>query len=252
MDIDHVNRSIAENYRKLRTRMGVLALVFPVVVVAAGWRWGIGLQPTLSDYYFAEKPLNGRVDLYPVRLWFCGVLAIVGFFLWKYAGFSKNEDRWLNAAGSFVLGVAIFPMVLNGRTDFNPFEWIGLSVFSPHAVSAVLAFLCIAVVIFWYADETLLELKKTDEAAYRRFRNIYRGIALYMAVSIITSVTLHYLNKKQGSWILVAEASGIWAFAAYWFVKNRELSEVKKSMKLRKMTDTLGPGTAKVDIVDAL
>lgn len=256
MNIDHVNKSIVENYRKLRTRMGLLALVFPIVVVAAGLRWGIGLQPTLSDYYFAKDPVGARIDIYPVRLWFCGVLAIVGFFLWKYAGFSKNEDRWLNAAGSFVLGVAVFPMALGGHSDFNPFAWIGLPQVSPHGVSAVLAFLCIAVVIFWFADETLSELKKTDEAAYRRFRNIYRGIALYMALSITTSVTLHYLNQKQGSWILIAEASGIWAFAAYWFVKNRELTEVKKAMKLRKMTDAVGPATvpaaARVDVVDAL
>jgi hypothetical protein len=234
MDIEHVNKAIVENYGKLRTRMGVLAFVFPVVVVAAGFRWGLGLQPTLSDYYFADKPVSGRIDLYPVRLWFCGVLAIVGFFLWKYAGFSKNEDRWLNAAGSFVLGVAIFPMLVDGKSDFNPFEWIGLSQLSPHGVSAVLAFVCIAIVIFWFSDETLLELKDADPAAYTWYKNIYRLIAGYMAFSITASVIMHYLNQKQGSWILIAEASGIWAFAAYWFVKNRELEEVKRILKGKK------------------
>jgi hypothetical protein len=32
---------------------------------------------------------------------------------------------------------------------------------------------------------------------------------------------------------LLAEWSGIWAFAAYWFVKNWELTEVGKVLKAR-------------------
>jgi len=35
------------------------------------------------------------------------------------------------------------------------------------------------------------------------------------------------------SYILLAESFGIWAFAAYWFVKNRELTEVGKALKAR-------------------
>ena len=32
MDIQHVNKAIAENYRKLRTRIGIVALAFPIIV----------------------------------------------------------------------------------------------------------------------------------------------------------------------------------------------------------------------------
>jgi hypothetical protein len=258
MDIEHVNKEIVENYGKMRTRMGVLALVFPVVVVMAGCVWGISPKPTLSDYYFAQPSIKDRVDHYPVRLWFCGVLAIVGFFLWRYAGFSKFEDRWLNAAGSFVLGVAIFPMVLDGRSDFNPFVWIGLPQLSPHGVSAVLAFLCIAVIIVWYSDSTLLELEHADPAAYRWFKNVYRAIAIFMVASIGFAVIMNIFYR--GSWILFAEAFGIWAFGAYWFVKNWELNEVRKIMKGRGMKDEgkgasmapSGTGRTKIDISDAI
>ena len=264
MEVDHVNKAIVENYRKMRTRMGVMAAIFPVIVVIAGFVWGLGLQPTLSDYYYASDPVGTRIDPFPVRLWFCGILAIVGFFLCRYSGFSKHEDWWLNTAGIFVLGVAIFPMVFKDKTDFNPFAWIGLPWLSPHGVSAVLAFVCIAVVIFWYADNSLSELKGVDERAYDRYKKIYAGIAIYMALAIGTSVTLHYLNKKEGSWILVAEATGIWAFAAYWFVKNRELEEVRQVLKGEAVKDEkekgpkglrpkgpLGP-RSKADIADAI
>ena len=255
MDIEHVNKAIVENYGKMRTRMGALALAFPLVVVAAGFIWGIGLKPTLSDYYFADPSITvGRADQTPVRVWFCGVLAIVGFFLWKYAGFSKNEDRWLNAAGSFAMGVAIFPMTYDGKNEFNPFPAIGLPWLSPHGVSAVLAFVCIAVVVVWYADSTLSELKHTEPAAYSCFKNAYRAIGVFMVVSIGFAVIMHYASQKQGSWILIAEAFGIWAFGAYWFVKNRELEEVKKVLKSKGPPTAPAPqiGKTKADIVDAL
>lgn len=238
MDIDHVNKAIAENYRKLRTRIGVIALAFPVVVVTVGLLWGIGLQPTLSDYYYAKDPVGNRIDAYPVRLWFCGLLFIVGAFLYKYEGFSPNENRWLSLAGFFALGVAVFPTSLDGhgQSDFGfVVAWLGVPQLSLHGVSAVLAFVCIAVVILWYSDLTLQDLKKADAAAYKRYKIYYRGIGIFMVVAIGVSVFLHYAFKKEGSFILLAEAFGIWAFAAYWFVKNKELHLVSKFLEKQGM-----------------
>ena len=244
MDIDHVNKAIVENYRKMRTRIGIITLAFPIIVIGIGYYWGISLQPTLSNYYFATDPVGTRFDLFPVRLWFCGTLFVVGFFLYRYEGFSRNENRWLSAAGFFCAGVAMFPMTLGGRTDY---PWV--APLSLHGIFAVLAFVCIAIVIFWYSESTLAEIKDTRPAAYKRFKTIYIAIAVYMALSIGTSVLLHYLNKQQGSYILFAEWSGIWAFAAYWFVKNYELRMVATEMKKR---GEAMPRKSKADLADAL
>lgn len=231
MDLNHVNNAALDNYRELRKRIGLIALAFPVLLILVGWFWGLSVRPTLSDYYFANDPLNGRVDPYPCRLWFCGCLAAVGVFLFRYRGFSKNEDRWLSMAGVFTLGVAIFPMSVDDRNDWNFLvAWTGIPHLTVHAISAVLAFACIGVVIFWYSDSTLSELRKKDPVVARRFKTFYFLIGAYMAVAIVTSVILHYLNKKQGSYILLAEWSGIWAFGAYWFVKNWELSLVANTL----------------------
>jgi len=233
MDLNHVDNAIVENYRKLRTRIGIIALAFPVVLVAVGYCWQIHIQPTLSNYYFA-KDTAGRVDLYPVRLWFCGMLFVVGVFLYKYRGFSQNEDRWLSVAGLFALGVAVFPMSVDGKNEYDfVLAWIGLSQLSLHGICALLAFGCIAVVIVRYRDSTLAELAEANPPAYRRFKLIYSIIAAYMVLSILISIALHYLNHGQDFYILAAEASGIWAFAAYWFVKNSELTEVGKALKAR-------------------
>jgi len=250
MDMEHVDKAIVENYRKLRTRMGVITLAFPVIVIAMGAYWGIGVQPTLSDYYFAGQPPGTRIDIFPVRLWFCGILFAVGVFLFKYRGFSKNEDRWLSLAGIFALGVAVFPMSLEGKSDWNLFDKVGMPWLSLHGVCAVLAFACIAIVIFWYSDSTLSQLKTSNPTAHKSLKVAYFAIGAYMALAIGASVLLHYLNEKQGSYILFAEWSGIWAFAAYWFVKNWELRLVAE--KLKKTLAKTSMQRSEADIVDKI
>jgi hypothetical protein len=234
MDIEHVDRAIdqtiVENYRQLRTRIGVLALMFPVILLGVGLCWGIKVQQTLSNYYFAMDP-DGRVDTYPVRLWFCGILFVVGFFLHKYHGFSENEDRWLSVAGFFALGVAIFPMTTPKGNEYDfLLAWTGLTKYiSVHGICAMLAFGAIAVVIVWYAASTLSELQPGQRAT---FKAIYFVIAAFMVVAIGISIYLNIMYP-QGDYILSAEWAGIWSFAAYWFVKNWELSLVGKVLATR-------------------
>jgi hypothetical protein len=262
MDLDHVDQAIIDNYRKLRTRIGIITAAFPVVLILVGLCWGLGefphwdlrnIQPTLSDYYYATDPVGNRIDPFPVRLWFCGILFAVGVFLHKYEGFSKNENRWLSAAGAFVLGVAMFPMArhlqgLNHDQDLGDWDWVfawtGWKQLSLHGISAFLAFACIAVVIVWYADSSLSELKKPRPTAYKWFKATYRSIAILMVLSIVVAIIWHDARH-----ILWAECFGIWAFAGYWFVKNKELTEVAKVLKAR--TAPLHPRT-EADLADKL
>jgi hypothetical protein len=264
IELDHVNEAIVENYRNLRTRIGILAFAFPLILVVIGLCWGIDPQSALSDYYFALDPQSARLDHTPMRLWFCGILFVVGFFLRRYRGFSKNEDRWLSIAGTFTLGVAIFPESVGDQNEYGfVLAALGITSVSLHAVCAVLAFICIAIVIVWYADSTLSELK--DPSVRDWYRNVYRAIAIFMIVSIVISVSLKYLlgtppDKPDiwtfsGFWqtfsIILAETFGIWAFAAYWFVKNSELSRVATEVK--KAHARIAPlKLTKPDIIDKL
>ncbi|MCK1297181.1 MULTISPECIES: hypothetical protein [unclassified Bradyrhizobium] len=250
MEQDHIDKAIVENYRKLRTRMGALTAAFPVVVIVTGLLWEIRLQPSLSDYYFAQTPAQGVADLYPVRLWFCGLLFAVGVFLYRYTGFSKNEDRWLSLTGAFVLGVAIFPMGVSGKTSPFTLASFGLPNVTLHDISAVLAFICIGIIIFWYSDSTLSKLKK-DGAARKWFRRAYFLIGAYMLLAMAGSVIMHFLHtdRENDSYILYVEWSGLWAFAIYWFVKNWELRYVAES--IRKGTTAASP-MGHADVVDAL
>jgi hypothetical protein len=233
IDLNHVDEAMLQSYHSLRTWIGLLAIAFPLVLIFAGRFWGIEVQPTLSNYYFAQDPVT--VDHTPVRLWFCGILFVVGFFLARYPGFTRHEKKWLNAAGIFALGVAIFPMAINGEDQYGfVLARFGLSQLSLHGICAVVAFLCIAVVIFWYSDATLKELETSDPSLYTRYTWTYRGIAAFMVLSIALAIYLNYAHNGQGDYILAAEWCGIWAFAAYWFVKNSEMKKVGNALKARK------------------
>jgi hypothetical protein len=235
MDFHHVNEALIESYQDLRKRIGILAFAFPLILVVVGYLWSIDIQPTLSNYYFANDPV--RIDHTPIRLWFCGILFIVSFFLYRYHGFSKNEDRWLSFAGVCALGVAVCPMSMDGKDEYGfVLAWIGLTQFSLHYIFAVTAFVCIAMVIVWYADQTLSQIRDSNPTAYKRYKNIYRAIAGYMIFSIALSFYLNHAHHGQGAYILLAETSGIWAFAFYWFVKNREMTEVGRELKRRNAT----------------
>lgn len=234
IDFDHIDEAMLQSYRSLRTRIGFLAIAFPLILIAIGKFWNIDIQQTLSNYYFAED--TAHIDRYPVRLWFCGILFVVGFFLARYPGFTKHEEKWLNAAGIFATCIAIFPMSTDKGNEYDfLLAWTGLTQqISLHGIFAVLAFGCIAVVIVWYSDATLKELEKTDPAAYTRYNWAYRGIGAFMILSIALAVSLNYVHHGQGDYILAAEWAGIWAFAAYWFVKNSEMKRVGHALKARK------------------
>lgn len=250
MDQDHIDKAIVENYQTLRNRMGLLTAAFPVVVILVGLAWGIQLQPSLSDYYFAQNPASGMADLYPVRLWFCGLLFAVGVFLYRYKGFSKNEDRWLSLTGAFTLCVAIFPMAVTGKTSPFTLAYFGYPNVTLHGISAVLAFVCIGIIIFWFSGSTLSKLKK-DGAARKWFRRAYVLIGTYMLLAMGGSVLMHFLHtdRANDSYILYVEWSGLWAFATYWFIKNLELRYVADAIR-KESGDPMPMGTA--DVAKAL
>ena len=141
-------------------------------------------------------------------------------------------------------------MTLDNRTDYDWFGWTGMSKYlSVHGICAVTAFASIVVVIFWYSDLTLSKLEKEYPTTYRQYKATYRAISVTMALSIVAAVILHFGNKDW-PYILAVESVGIWAFAAYWFVKNREISlHVAPLMRNQRVTT---PQNTDADIAEAI
>jgi hypothetical protein len=169
----------------------------------------------MSHYYFAFDPTDSELREFRMRGVFVGVLFAVGSFLILYRGFSTTENIALSLAGLCALLVALIPMATPpycnncGANDFA--SW--------HYYIAIILFVCVAFVAVVCGEETLRYL---DETTRNRFRICYDLIAVLM---IVLPALAFVVSRSLGSskTLLAVEATGIWTFSAYWFVKTWEL-----------------------------
>ena len=212
--------------------MGLIAFFTPIIIPAWGWfLFGIEWQNSLSAYYFAPDGDNfDKFSPYPCRVLFVGVLFALGSFLFMYKGFSWWENKFLNFAGAFAVGVALFPMF--PQPGYFPF-FDGLHL---HYTFALLLFACMACTVIFCYRSTLRWI--ADKNVRARYRSTYRVIAGLMVFFPLVAVVLAELSGGLQRYIFWAELAGIWTFAAYWFTKSLELSNSEGELKLLLATLT--------------
>ena len=212
-------------YNSMRFGMFAIAAAAPVVIVLWGFIFGVSWQNSISAYYFA--PLADSADklvysIYPGRVLFVGILFALGSFLYLYKGFSKREDVSLNFAGLFALGVALCPMYY--EADYIPFSN------RLHFGFAILLFICMAYTAIFCHDDTLRWV--ADPNRRLRYKVAYHVIGWFMGLFPLVGLILAVLFDAVHRQVYWIEAAGIWAFAAYWFTKSRELKESQLEMKV--------------------
>lgn len=197
-------------YYSLRVGLATIGIALPLLVLAAGHiLHEVSLQGSISAYYHGET----QVRFLTTRDLFVGVLLAIAACLYFYKGFSTRENVALNLAGLFALVVALLPTNLPG-TDPD-------TVAKVHKTCAVLFFFCIAYVSIWRARDTLYLLPESKRPQYRRWY-VFTGIA--MIVSPLAAIWLNAMLASDTR-IFWVETLGVWAFAAYWIVKTREMRE---------------------------
>lgn len=246
-------------YQTLRIVLVVIALIFPWVLWIGGYisSHRLELQPSMSDYYHAnamtpkelaaresakrEEPDRKDVPIDSgrgvMRNWFVGVLFAIGALLAVYKGFRPAEDLALNLAAVFATMVALVP----NRWVDDPEPLIKF-----HYIFAVCFFLCIAYVCFFCASATLSLVREDRQPRYRRF---YKVVGLAMAASpLLAAVTTQVFGLLK-SYTFVAEAFAVYAFAAYWLVKTREISETNADQRAARGELQLPAGKGVADAV---
>jgi hypothetical protein len=229
MDRDDLQKHVFGTYVNMRYGLVFIGALLPIVLYAIGAVYGIGLQGSMSAYYWASVG-----NVVPARDCFVGGLFAVAVCLYLYKGFSSSENLALNLAGLFGVGIAIFPMAPPGTPSDGKF--------SVHGTCGVLMFLCLAFVLWFCAHKTLTLLPDADRNRYRRQ---YRSIGLVMLASPLTAFVMNAMMGERKSYIFWVEAVGIWAFAIYWWLKSREL-KVTNAMALALVAqlDTSSGGEA--------
>jgi hypothetical protein len=220
-DDQTMQRHILSTYNSLRFGMGVMAAVTPVIIVLWGYGFHINWQDSISAYYFAPSGNQWVYSAYPCRVFFVGTLFALESFLYLYKGFSKREDWALNTAGVCAVTLAVFPMY--AETGYIP-----LSNYV-HFGAAVILFLCMAYAAIFCSQDTLQLI--ADASLRSRYRVLYHVVGWFMAlfpvVGLIVAMSFS-AAQRETFWI---EAAGIWAFAAYWFIKSNELKTSEADLK---------------------
>lgn len=248
-----IEEQIKSTYFALRIGAAVIGFVFPLLLWGGGKIVGIPLRDSMSAYYWATADLlcpcgendnhsckteGTTVDLSlpasdkgasgTMRNWFVGLLFAIGTLLYVNQGHSRKEDIALNFAGLFAIGIALFPMRWNCFTHS----------FSPHGFFAVSFFLCIAFIAAICSRDTLVLIK--DPQVRNKYRKIYVGLACTMVASPIAAYVFNLITS-QHSLVYWAELFGIYAFAAYWCVKTKEMSgpDIKRLLAEKQQPATI-------------
>jgi hypothetical protein len=225
VDNETLQKRIVSTYNSLRFGMVVIAAITPIVVVIWPKIFGVDWQDSISAYYFApvgDPTGSGMIySIYPGRVLFVGILFALGSFLYLYKGFSWQEDIALNFAGAFAVGVAVCPMYAQlGYIPFSNYM---------HFTFAVLLFICMAYTAIFCHNDTLKWLPNPTHRA--RYRVAYHVIGWFMGLFPLVGLGLAVSFDALQRHVYWIEAAGIWAFAAYWFTKSRELKESDAELK---------------------
>jgi hypothetical protein len=231
MTHDELETHVFSTYITLRYGMAVLAFAFPIILYFVGRIHNIPLQDSMSAYYHALPP-NGIpfIDLFAPRSFFVGLLFAIGAFLYLYKGFSSLENMLLNVAGVCAWGVALYPI-----------PWAcdpTCPKITPHYIFAVVLFVCIGAVSIYCTRQTLHLLK--DERTRRQYVRLYNTLGAAMLASPVAAIVVSFALGEFKKHIFFIEAAGVWAFAAYWWVKSRELAitEAEKLALSRRGLET--------------
>ncbi len=211
MQSDKLQKHMLAVYLSLRIGIAVIAFAFPLFLWIGGAFKGIKVQDSLSAYYHAAA--HGQ----SMRDWFVGILFAAGPVLYLYKGFSRHEDWALNLAGICAIAIAEYPMPWDCGTTCG--------AITVHDVVTVSFFLCVAYVCFFCSADTLSMLNDAQRA--RQFHTLYRVSGMALIASPLTALFLTLVFPQFKSHAYLAEVAGVWAFAAYWFLKSYELHLTK-------------------------
>jgi len=219
-----ITKHITLTYVNLRVGMALLAFSLPVILILWSAFTGGEILPSISAYYHT-----------PMRDLFVGTLVAIGVSLYLYKGFSDKENKALNCAGIFAVGVAFLPTCvpeLAGMTDQVCNQGLRCVVKWLHRISAFMFFIPVAYVSTFRGNDTV-ELIEDDQIR-KQYLRLYRCIGPLMIILPIVAA-IFFVVKGSDSTIFFVETAAIFAFALFWLTKVKELKHHRILPELRML-----------------
>jgi hypothetical protein len=205
----------ARAFFRLRIAFGLIGILLPLLLAAAGLVADGRVQPTISDFFHTTQ-----------RDLLVGGLVAIGLFLAVHRGIRRYPGRWISpdlialVAGLGAMGVAFFPNESSEVTTFTQHA-LGLDL-SPalHYLSAVLLYLMMSFTCFFvYAPDAGARWEK-------RVYLVAGGIVWCTGWGVMI---LSNIKNGGDGWLAQFiqdhnivywdESLGVWAFSVSWLLK---------------------------------
>lgn len=188
------------SYLTLRRLVGVLGVSMPLIVMVWGFfiLSSLRVLPSISDYYSLRT-----------RDVFVGTLFAIGWFLYTYRGYDRQDNVTGNLACVFALGVALFP---DDGPGLNPII---------HFISATLLFLALAyfsLFLFTKTDGSPTQRKKVRNSVYRTCGVVM--LACILLIGLCYWLGFNFSESTILKPVFWLETFALWAFGFSWFVKG--------------------------------
>ena len=185
------------------------------MVIAGG---AVALPPALLVWAVVDRrvdAVNSLSAFYytPARGLFVGTLVAMGVALVAYRGYTRGENRLLNAAGALAMVVALFPTEDPALRGLNVVSVI-------HAVAAVSFFVLAALSILFYGQQTISSIPNQD--LQRSYLLGYRILVVLLLLLPALALLIAWVMDST-MWLFLVETAALYAFATFWIVKTYEL-----------------------------
>ena len=210
------------SYITLRKAVGILAILFPLIIVVGSLIFGgcNEIQSNLSYYYHTR-----------MRDVFVGILCAIALFLFAYNGYNRLDAIAGNIACVLALLIAFFPTsVTETVTPCILASYENEISSSIHFFSAGGFFLLMAyfsIFLFTKKEPRPTKMKLKRNMLYRICGYIILGCVFLMAVIFALEKFNYGQNLQKLNPILWLETLTLWAFGVSWLVKGNTIMKDK-------------------------
>ena len=201
------------NTTQLRTRIGWLGMLLPVIVLFLSLVYGYGFPDSISATYYLPTCITP----------FMIILGFAGAFLFSYKGYDKQDDIICSIAGAFALGICLFSCDTEGLIarwpELAEVTRVGTFQIPPH-ISGWLHNICAFGFFGLLAYNSLFLFTKSSGVMTenKKKRNIiFRVCGIGMVASFVAIIPISIFEWWGGVWVV--ETVALAFFAISWLTK---------------------------------
>lgn len=202
---------ISVSYLTLRRLIGFVSLLHPAILFFGGlWLFKMGLQPSMSDYYY-----TGMRDV------FVGIDFATGVFFLCYRGYSREDRVAAVIAGVSAIVVALFPTPPQVGATSTEMLYGLIHAIGAFSFLAALAYFSLVLFVRHEKNVTPTKQKLRRNIFYRVSGfNILAMMVLILCYVFFPSVKNIIPNQQALFWM---EVSAFVSFGFAWLIKGETL-----------------------------